>query len=95
MGPKPSLAHTLDRFPDKNGNYEPSNCRWATKDEQTCNMNKIIYVTHNGQSIPLFMLCRQFNIKTPTVYMRLFYYGWDLDKALTTPPQKLSPKKKK
>lgn len=28
---------TLDRFPDKNGNYRPGNVRWATPAEQTQN----------------------------------------------------------
>jgi hypothetical protein len=36
MGLKPSPQHSLDRI-NVNGNYEPSNCRWATKREQTLN----------------------------------------------------------
>lgn len=36
MGEKPSSRHTLDRT-DNNGDYEPSNCRWATHLEQTHN----------------------------------------------------------
>lgn len=41
MGERPSPKHSLDRI-DTNGNYEPSNCRWATSTEQILNrrMNK-------------------------------------------------------
>lgn len=48
MGARPSKDHSLDRYPDVDGNYGPGNCRWATREEQE--QNKRPYVRFNPKN---------------------------------------------
>lgn len=41
MGRRPSVKHSIDRYPNPNGNYEPTNTRWATQGEQALNRNSV------------------------------------------------------
>jgi hypothetical protein len=48
MGKRPGLKYSIERI-NNNGNYEPSNCKWATQKEQLANKRQGdgIYRIHN------------------------------------------------
>lgn len=53
MGLMPEGKTSLDRYPNKNGNYEPGNCRWADDYEQSNNRNNSIVVYIDGVRMSL------------------------------------------
>lgn len=82
VGKCPSESHTIDRI-DSSGNYEPGNCRWATRTEQNRNRKNTVYLDVDGEKVALPVLAEKHGLTAKTLWARLFSFGWSLDKALS------------
>lgn len=73
---------TIERV-DVNGNYQPDNCTWITRNQQPLN-RRPSYNNKYGCRINLSMLAKQHGITKSLLFNRL-RMGWSLGKALNTP----------
>lgn len=90
MGPRPSLAHTLDRA-DVNGPYAPGNCQWVTRAEQNMNKRNTRFIHFAGRELPLVQWAQIVGADPHLVALRKAR-GWDDTRALVAKPERPTAK---
>lgn len=82
MGERPSLDHTLDRL-DVDGDYEPSNCKWSTMEEQNQNKRSVTIYEIDGLRLTMPQVAKRYDIPLQTLYSRLIRDKLSIQEAVS------------
>lgn len=95
VGPRLSPLHSLDRHPNSSGDYEPGNVRWATQVQQQNNRISNRTVEYRGERTTLRLAVERAGsiVSRETAQSRVFLHGWDVERAVETPPDQRRTRK--
>jgi hypothetical protein len=85
MGPRPSPSHTVERLNNDKG-YSPSNCTWATMDEQAKNKRNNVLLTIGSETHCVAEWSRISGTPKTTIFARI-NRGWPPEDAVFRAPR--------
>lgn len=85
MGEKPTSKHTIDRI-NNDGDYEPLNCEWKNRKEQSNNRRTCRKIEFDGRAMTISQWADYLNISYETLIRRI--RSRPIQRAMTEPIDK-------